>query len=275
MSLPRSVPLAAWTAAVLAGRAGVTDAVAAVVGDEDHTVTWAPADPAGPAPEEAFGHPVPDPAYLSDLLVLLSTAADSHGASPPQVRVALPAPGDTAGLPPAPGLLGHACDAGECVVVTDVAGPAGPFHVVAVPDVTVFGTEVDPGYRVAWTVVVTARPAPPGAVTSPASVAEADLELRVAMRDVTRELERLDVAAWSGTGRPGRPEPLPPLPDAFSARSRHLLASAAQVLDIVDAARHDPGGTVSGYESGRRDAALGAVHRTARRAAEAAVNLPG
>ncbi|MGF1648663.1 MAG: hypothetical protein ACFCVF_17335 [Kineosporiaceae bacterium] len=277
MSLPRSVPLAAWTAAVLAGRAGVADAVAAVVGDEEHTVTWGPADPAGPAVEEAFGHPVPDPAFLSDLLVLLS--GDGAGGGPARVRLALPVPGDATGLPPAPGLLGHACDAGECVVVEDVPGPAGPFHVVAVPDVTVFGTDVDPGYQVTWTGFVTARPAPPGAVTPPVSVAEADLELRLATRDATRELERLAVAAWSAgsspAGRRGRPGPLPPLPDAFSARSRQLLGSAAQLLAIVDAARDDPGGAVTGYETGRRDAALNTVRRAARRAVEAAVNLPG
>jgi hypothetical protein len=192
--------------------------------------------------------------------------------------VALPAPGDAAGLPPAPGLLGHACDAGECVVVDDVPGPAGPFHVVAVPDVEVFGTDVDPGYQVTWHVVVTSRSAPSGALTPAVSVAEADLELQVAMREVTRELERLAVAAWPGGAaerRPGRPGPLPPLPDAFSARARHLLGSAAQVLDIVDAAREDPGGAVSSYESGRRDTALGAVRRAARRALETAVNLPG
>jgi hypothetical protein len=97
------------------------------------------------------------------------------------------------------------------------------------------------------------------------------------MRDVTRELERLAVAAWP-TGAAERrpaPGPLPPLPDAFSVRARHLLGSAAQVLDIVDAAREDPGGAVSGYESGRREAALAAVRRAARRALEAAVNLPG
>jgi hypothetical protein len=271
------VTLAAWTAAVLAGRAGVGDAEAAVAGDEEHTVAWAPPDPAGPTAEEAFGHGVPDPAYLADLLVLLSTAADRAGAASPRVRVALPAPGDAAGLPPAPGLLGHACDAGECVLVENVLGPAGLFQVVVVPDVAVFGTDVDPGYQVTWTVVVTSRSAPPGAVGPGISVAEADLELRLAMRDVTRELERLAVAAWP-TGAAERrpaPGPLPPLPDAFSVRARHLLGSAAQVLDIVDAAREDPGGAVSGYESGRREAALAAVRRAARRALEAAVNLPG
>ncbi|MGF1663360.1 MAG: hypothetical protein ACFCVG_13000 [Kineosporiaceae bacterium] len=273
MSLPRSVPLAAWTAAVLAGRAGVGDAVPAVAGDEEHTVAWAPADPAGPGADEAFGHPVPDPAYLSDLLVLLSAAGDRGRAA--RVRVALPAPGDALGLPPAPGLVGHACDTGECVVVEHLTGEAGGFHVIAVPDVADFGTDADRGYQVTWNAYVTARSAPPGALTPPASVAEADLELRVALRDVTRDLERLDVAAWSPAGRPDRPDPLPPLPDAFSSRARHLLASAAQVLDIVDAAREDPGGALSGHETARRDAALGRVHRTARRAVEAAVNLPG
>jgi hypothetical protein len=218
---------------------------------------------------------VPEPAFLSDLLVLVSAAAE---AAAPRVRVALPVPGDAAGLPPAPGLLGHACDAGECLVVEDLrGGPDGPFHLAAVPDVAAFGSEVEPGHRVTWTVFVTGRPAPTGASPVPASVAEADLELRIALRDVTRELERLDVAAWPASAgvRPVPAAALPPLPDSFGPRARHVLSSASQVLDIVEAAREHPGGAVTGHELTARATALGRAHRAARRAVEAAVNLPG
>ena len=274
MSLPRSAALAAWTAAVLAGRAGVGDAVTAVVGDEEHDVEWATAGSAGLAAEDAVGHPVPDPAYVSDLLVLLSAASEGTSA---RVRVALPVPGDTTGLPPAPGLVGHACDAGECLVVENLrGGPDGVFHLAAVPEVSGYGTAVEPGHHVTWTVFVTGLPAIMGAAGAPTSVAEADLELRIALRDVTKELERLEIAAWSGRGRgPSDPAVLPPLPDTFGTRARHVLSSASHVLDIVDAARDDPGGSVSGHEMALRASALGHAHRAARRAVEAAINLPG
>jgi hypothetical protein len=276
VSLPRSAALAAWLAAVLADRAAVGDAVSAVVRDEAHEVTWAPTGPRALAMEAAAGHPVPDPAYLSDLVVLVSAAAET---ARPAVRVALPAPGDAAGLPAVPELVGHACDAGECVVVEGLGGPTGTYHLATVPDVTTFGSEAEPGYRVTWTVWASRTPPQSGAVGAAVSVAEAHLELRLALREVATELERLDVAAWSprrrAVSRRPRPTDLPPLPDTFGPRARSLLASAADILTIVEAAVAEPGGTVSGHEVDARAAALTRVHRAARRAVEAAVNLPG
>lgn len=274
MSVPRSAVLAAWAGAVLAGRSGLTDAVAAVVGDEEHDVVWGDVPPGGATMSDVVGHPVPDPAYLADLLALLSAAAE--GASP-RVRLAMPAPGDAVGVPPAPGLLGHACDVGECVVVEGLRGPDGrEWHVAAVPDAESYGTRTEPGTRVTWCVRVSDRPAPPGALVPPAGLAEADMQLRLALRDVTRELERLEVAAWPGSEGAGvREEPFPPMPPSLGGRARAVLASGSRVLAIAEAAGTVPGGAVSGHELGRRAAALADIRRAARRAVEAAINLPG
>jgi len=274
MSLPRSAVLAAWTGAVIAGRADVADAVAAVTGDGEHDVVRAEVDETLLA---ATGLTLPDPAYLSDLLVLLRAAAET---APPTVRVAMPAPGDALGLPRATGLLGWACDAGEAVIIERIAIGPQPWGMALVPEVTEFGSELEPGVSVSWQVWTTegeasgARP-----YDAPGSVAEADLGLRTALHDVTRTLERLEVAAW----RPPDEDALaaitaagqlPPLPSTLAGRSRAMLASAAQVLAIVAAAAAEPGGAVTGHQIGRRAQELTGAARAARRAIEAAVNFP-
>lgn len=268
MTLPRSALLTAWGAAVAAGRVAAADAVRAVGGqDEPHTLVgqddWM-------APVEL---PVPEPGYLSDLMVLLAAAGERR---PLQVRCVLPAPGDVLGVPGPPALVGAAAEAGECVVLQGLLGPDGPEAVGLVPEVEAFGSADDTGHQVTWR-LWRASTAPVPSVVG--SLAEADMTLRVALRDATTALERLDVASWrddvvSGlrsTADTGHVR----LPRTVDARAVRVATSAERVLDIVGAAALDHGGTVSGWESAKRADALGGVARAARAALAAAVSLPG
>ncbi len=271
MSLPRSAALAAWIGAVVAGRVSAADAVTAVVDEEVHETVFQHVETELIA---TTGLALPDPGYLFDLFVLVTAIAEQV---PPVVRVVLPAPGDALGVPRGRGLLGWACDAGECVVIDTATAASAPWGLALVPDVTTFGSVEDEGVRVTWNLWTTrGDPAAPAL----SSVAEADLSLRTVLHDVTRSLERLDVATWRRGDGPSMAEVaaaahLPPLPDTLSTRSRSLLMSASEVLAIVDAATGDDGGAVTGHEIGRRADALVGARRAARRAIEAAVNLPG
>ena len=135
MTLPRSALLAAWAGAVAAGRAGAADALQAVADDDEpHQVEPAPGFVA-PA-----GLPLPDPGYLSDLLVLLAAAGEG---APVTVRCVLPVPGDVRGVPGPHELLAAAVGAGECVVVEGLPdGTAGRASVALVPEVDLAGGRV-------------------------------------------------------------------------------------------------------------------------------------
>ncbi len=265
MTLPRSALLAAWAGAVAAGRVGSADALQAVAGsDEPHRVEPAPGFT---APQ---GLPVPDPGYLSDLLVLLGAAGE---AGPVQVRCVLPTPGDVRGVPGPAALRSAAVDAGGCVVVEGLPGRAS---VALVPEVEEFGPEGDVGISVAWQ----AWHAEPLAGTPLAtSVAEADMAFRLALAEATDELEQLQLSSWRpdataglrGRGAPGG-QPLPP---TLGPRSLRLLDRAEKVLAILEVAEADHGGAVTGWEAGRRSASLQGLQRATLAAVAAAVSLPG
>ncbi len=266
MTIPRSALLAAWAGAVAAGRARAADALLAVAGDDDpHQVEPAPGFTAPPS------LPVPDPGYLSDLLVLLAAAGET---APLRVRCVLPTPGDVRGVPGPPTLLACAVDAGECVVVEGLPG-GGP-AVALVPEVEEYGPDGDVGVAVRWQ----AWHAEPVTGTPLAtSVAEADMAFRLALAEATSDLEQLGLSSWrpdAAAGLRGRGSHLQqPLPPTLGARSLRLLDRAEKVMTILSAAEQDPGGTVTGWEAGRRSAALGELSRATRDAVVAAVSLPG
>lgn len=269
MTLPRSALLAAWAGAVAAGRAGAADAVAAVAADDEpHLLEPAPGFVA-PA-----GLPLPDPGYLSDLLVLLGAAGEG---APVTVRCVLPVPGDVRGVPGPPDLLASAVGAGECVVVEGLPdGAAGRVSVALVPEVEEFGPADDVGVVVRWQ----AHRAEPVVGTPLAtSLAEADMAFRLALTEATTDLEGLDLTSWrpdATASLHGRgTEDTRPLPRTLGARSLRLLTRAERVLAILDAAEADHGGVVTGWEAGRRSAALDELSRATRAAVVAAVSLPG
>jgi hypothetical protein len=248
LALPRSVVLAMWLPYLTAAEStGSTRAVAAVTGDDEpHLAELGP--------------------ERTDLPALVSRwmPVDTCGA-------ALPVPGAPGGSPAE--VAGDALAAGECLVVA-----SGADAWAAVPVVTRFGSEVEPGNAVTWRVR-----AVPGAdrtyLAAVASLAEARAALHEALRTATDALVRLDIAQR-------RPEAAHRIADLASARipdwplpaevpheRLELLARAARLLAVVDLAveREDP--TATRHASDRRIGALRQVVTAARGAMSAATTF--
>jgi hypothetical protein len=269
VTIPRSALLAAWAGAVAAGRARAADALTAVVGaDEPHEVRHAPGFTA-PA-----SLPLPDPGYLSDLLVLLGAVGER---APVTVRCVLPVPGDVRGVPGPPDLIAAAVGAGEAVVVDGLPdGADGRSSVALVPEIEEFGPAGDVGVLVRW-YVHAAEPLVGSPVAT--SVAEADMAFRLALAEATDDLERLQLSSWRADATAGlrarEDEDGRPLPPTLAPRSLRLLGRAERVLAIIEAAEADHGGAVTGWEAGRRSAHLAELSRATRAAVVAAVSLAG
>lgn len=247
LALPRSVHLAAWLPHVRGSESIVGHAVAGVQGeDEPHTVRAADAD----------GPEMP----LTDLV-------RTWGRSGVSAVAVLPAPGDVTGVPAE--VSAAAVDAGECVLV---ATPEGDF--AAVPEVTAFGSAVEPGHLVEWR---TTRVSPwaLGVLASVGSLADAERDLREALRTATEALDALDVARWRDDAADAlaslRAEPAPgALPRDLEPRRARVLALAARLRVVVDLATADDGGAVNLWQADQRSAALRHVNHAARRAMSAA-----
>ena len=252
-SLPRSALLAAWVGAALTARVPAAVAVRASQGeDEPHDV------------EVVGDAPLPPCADVTALVTALR-AAGSTG-----LRVVLPAPGDALGLP-GPAEVNHeALDVGECVLT--VGGPP----LALVPSIEEFGSAYETGYLVTWR----AHRTQPQRVTDVGSLAEAEAALREALREATDALSGLDVARWRpdaatriGGLRSGR-GPTGLLPPDSPPRSAQVLDLAWRVRGIVELAREDDGGSVTGWEASRRAQALRGLDDVGRRAVVAAINAP-
>lgn len=252
-ALPRSASLALWAAPVLAGRASLDALLRAVQGDDEpHEVEVAEADGLDAWPE---------PTDLGELLEALRRRG-VHG-----LRLALPVPGDPAGLPgPAP-VNEAALEAGECVVT--VGGPP----LALVPDVVEFGSPYELGHQVTWHVLACSPSAAPPATTA----SDAERELRQALLTATDVLTELDVGRWRPDAAEQvaalrRPAPTGPLPPTCSPRSVRVIDLAWRVRTIVELAREDDGAAVSGWEAARRSDELRGLDTVSRRALVAAVN---
>ncbi|MFZ5869981.1 MAG: hypothetical protein ACOYXW_05565 [Actinomycetota bacterium] len=246
LDLPRAVRLSLWGTAALRGRVPRSACLAAVQrDDEPHTVSGEPT---------AAG-------TLADLLDELG------GAGASLVRVVLPAPGDPSDLTGPPAFTAAATEAGEAAVVR-----LGDDALGLVPEVTAFGSALEPGALVDWR-VHRARPLRPPTET----LADADRALREALRSATEVLAALDVSRWredaaerilavrdGGLAR----DALPPGTDPRAAR---VLATATRVRAIVELALEDDGAAVTGWEATRRSATLRDVDAVARRSLAAAV----
>ncbi|GAA4725822.1 hypothetical protein GCM10023216_15260 [Isoptericola chiayiensis] len=243
-ALPRSVVLALWLQATGASHGlavrSVTD------DDEPHTVVGLP----GAAGEGT----------LADLVAAFS-------AGPREVCAALPAPGDPCGVPAAAGA--QATDAGECVLL---ATPAGSW--AAVPEVTFFGSELEPGHLVTWRLLEV--PAWSTLVAGTVgSLADAERELRSSLVVATEALDSLDVARWRDDAADAIERVRSsttagwPVPELEGRRAR-VLQLAWKLLAIVDLAGADDGGAVNLWQADQRSTALREVERTARRALGAA-----
>ncbi len=221
-ALPVSAVLATWLEACRLGLAGPDDLAEAVRGDDPrHLVAGLPESPVLELHEL--------PARLSGVPSL-----------------ALPAPGHLVGLGGPVALNLAAIEAGQAVVVGEVA---------LVP-------EVD-ARTVVWRAHAAAR-------VPWVDDRESAVTLRTTLLEVTRRLVQLDVASW----QPEIPDLLLnlrhrtrlPLPPGFDPRRTETVERAVLCLEIVALARDVEAGAVSSYEIDQRHAALGDLDRAARTA---------
>ncbi|QGQ19523.1 hypothetical protein GC089_10135 [Cellulomonas sp. JZ18] len=241
LELPRSVLLALW----LSAPGDPRRATLAVQGeDEPHVVRRGD----------------------DDVVPLVQWLTDSAAAT--EVGVALPVPGEPVAVPPP--ASGEATEAGECLLVA-----RGDTTTVVVPRVERFGSDLEPGHLVRWTVVGVAdwRPAAHAQV---GSLEEAERALRDGLRQATEALVGLDVARWSADAadeiarvRDGALTPSR-LPDRVEGQRLRVLTSAARLRAIVRLAARDDGGAVNLWQADQRATALREVDRVARRAMAAA-----
>lgn len=248
-ALERSVLLALGLAARPVTPLDVRRTVHAVQGDDE--------------PHDVVG--LPGAADLAHLV-----AAWGAGAGPVEVAALLPAPGDASGLPPE--VAAAAIDARECVLVH-----LGTSWAV-VPDVVAFGSALETGYQVTWTVhpVEDWRTRLPGVV---GTLGEAEQALRASLRTATQALVDLDVARW----RPDAAAAIAALrastdlglPMGLDPRVVRVVGDAARLRTIVELATADDGAAVSLWQADQRTAALRDVERSARRAIAAATLAAG
>lgn len=250
VDLPRSARLAAWGTAALRGEVPVAAAVAAVQrDDEPHTV-------AGDVP-------------ATDLVELLATwAAAGHRG----LRLVLPVPGDVTGLPGPAAFNVEALDAGEAVLTDDEDAAGRRWGVV--PDVTEFGSALEPGALVTWGMAAVHAPAAPPSL----ALADAERQLTRSLGTALDELARLDVARWREDAadriaavRSGA-LPRDAVPASLPPRALRVLGTAARLRGIVALAGEDDGAAVTGWEARARTGALRDVDAVARHAVVAAVN---
>ena len=249
----RSARLVSWGNAVLAGRVSPDTAAERVVGgDPPHRVLglFAAAD------ADAVSLPLA-------LARLRSTG--SRG-----LRLALPVPGDPAGLPGPPTFNTEALVAGEAVLVVPAPGSPASGLVPAL-----LGSDASArGSGVLW------RAAPVGSGEAPGqpTLAEAERTLREVLLECTEALVALDVARW----RPELADALRqlredrPMQDAlapgYSGRAASVLSLARKVDAIAELAGQDGGAAVSATSLGGRAALLRRLSTAGRHAQVAAYN---
>jgi hypothetical protein len=250
LDIPRSARLAAWGTAWLQGRASTAGVVRAVAGDDEpHRVE--PADELGCSAAD-----------LEGLLVAL------RDAGVPALRVVLPVPGDPVGLPGPPAFNASALEAGECVVTA--GGPSWG----AVPEVTEFGSEWEPGHLVTWRL----GPVAERRTVHADGLAEAERALREGLLEATARLTLLDVAALGPDAaeqlRQVRRAELAPgaLPAGTPARSLQVLSTAGRLRAVLSLASQDDGAAVNVFEAQERARALRELDVVCRHAVVAAVN---
>jgi hypothetical protein len=179
------------------------------------------------------------------------------------IRLLLPVPGDVRGLPKEGRFTELALIGGEAI-------RAGDFGLVAQWRSHVSGSG-DSWSTLTWWLCRLPQGLPPVEVVG---VGEADLALTEALRESTRKLTALDVAAWKGgsTDMTGlRDFAERQLPTGFESRARLLYARSLFLDHALEMARRDAmGGAVSAYEAQARLDALRPLAAACRQAIGAA-----
>ncbi|UYM04976.1 hypothetical protein [Solicola gregarius] len=231
-ALPRSARWASWFNAWLGGFAPIDDATAAVRGaDAAHDVTG----------------------LADDILPLEQAWAALRKRGATAAALALPVPGDPAGLAGPPMFNEAALDTAEAVVVVGAG-------VGFVPSVV--------GRGVFWSTYDAQAPRPS------TSVADAERALREQLVETGRVLAELDVARW----RPEIADTLSDLratrdgvlPPGFDQRAQRVSALAVRCWRICDLALADDGGALGVGDGAARRRTTLELQRAARHAVVAA-----
>jgi len=244
VSVVRSGPLAAWSAAFFAGRVSLDQAADASTGTD--------------APHQVGGLPpfAPEIVPVRELLVHWRRGGGS-------VRVVLPVAGDVRGLPGPAGFRTAALEQGEAVFGAGTG---------VVPQVIGYAPSSAPT-SVLWRSFAV-EPGPVDHV----SVADAQYDLTTAIRESASALSAAEVAGWTDdlaeplhdARRAGERLNLPP---GFPARAVALLAQAERMQAVLDLACADPlGGAVDRMGLAARASALRPLATAVRRARVAGYN---
>jgi len=233
--------VAVWATAWLTGRTSYDAALDALIGDTAHRVVGLPGT------DEA----VPLGWALSALRGL-----DEH-----RLRLVLPVPGDTRGLPALPRLVALALESGQAAVGDRVA---------LVPED--LGPEA-----ISWT-AVDLGPAPPAPPLVEGNLRAVSGELDLAVGHAARTLAALDLARW----HPEVPTLLaglakttlaPGLPADHEPLALSVLGRAQRLSRVIDLATTDaPGAAVTHVQAAARDEALRPLAAAVRHATAAAYN---
>jgi hypothetical protein len=249
-----SASLAVWSAAWIAGAAAADDVLDALAPwSEAHDVVAADA---GVAAETDLPTPDRAGAGLAALLVLLRRRS---AGSDLDARVVLPVAGDVRGLPGPDAFRAGAMAVGECAVF-----PGAGLAVVP-------STVADGVLR--WTTHVVAD-VPPQAHPS---LADAEHDLRIGVREAATTLAEMDVARPRAGVREEiaaslRARPQPTWPAGTPGRPLRVLQHADEVEAILVAASgDDPGGALTAATALARTDALRPLATAVRAARVAAV----
>lgn len=195
------------------------------------------------------------------------------------VLALLPVPGDPVRIDDA--ARDRAMHAGQALLSGPPGGAPGLLR-VAVPQVTEFGSEWEPGELLSWDVLT--EPVDGSAWVPPVlSLGEARLELAQALTIAIETLTSMDVARWredaaeeiAMLGSDTLPETIAArLPPGVGGRRLDVLSRAVRLRAIVDLAEQDDGAAVNAWQADQRTAALRHV-ATAARTALAAVSVSG
>jgi hypothetical protein len=253
---PRSALLAAWGNAWLTGEAALPELVERVAAYDDH-------------------HGVVG--LTPDLLPLEQAVARLRAAGVTRLRVVLPAPGDTLGLPGPGPFTAAALTASEGVLALRSDGSGTGL----VPALTSHGSPFDGTVTtVTWTAYAVVVPGPdPGPYLH-----DAEHDLRRGVLECAGALRDLDVARWrpdvAGAlqdlrrrARAGLDED--ELPGGYPVRARQLLVQAHQLAGVLQLAGQDLGAALDTREAAGREQALRELARVVRRAHVAAYNAYG
>jgi hypothetical protein len=233
--------LAVWATAWLTGRTSYDQALDALLGDTAHRVTGFPGTP--------------------EAVALGPALSALRGLGERRLRLVLPVPGDTRGVPPVPALTALATESGQVAVGDRVA---------LVPEQ--LGPEA-----ITWT-AFDLTGLPPGPPPVEDTLRRVSGALDLAVGDAARTLAALDLARWNPevpallaglarrTPAAGLPEDTEPLALSVLGRAERL----AQVLDLAMA--DAPGAAVTNAQALARDDALRPLATAVREATVAAYN---